>query len=641
MSAGIAFFDDLQGAPLYQNRVMDVILARHRRLMKDRSSLASILSCDAPGAIPLEAALLFSPESKGGDTYRADVNFQGEDGTTYNYRLRLKRLGGEENSPAPTEEAVSVMLILTDVTELTRAKVEAEKASQAKSEFLSNMSHEMRTPMNAIIGMTGIARSSDSTDRRDYCLSKIDEASVHLLGVINDILDMSKIEANKFELSFAEFNFEKMLQKVVNVINFRVEERKQALSVHVDHNIPRDLIGDDQRLSQVIANLLSNAVKFTPEYGAVRLDARLIGEASGSCVIQIDVTDTGIGMSPEQQSHLFKSFEQADSGISRKFGGTGLGLAISKRIVEMMGGTIWVESELDKGAKFSFTITAKRAAGTRESLLNPGVNWSNLRVLIVDDAPDILEYFETVAQRIGLKCDTALSAEAAHAQIARNGHYDIYFIDWQMPDINGMELTRQIRTMSAEKPVVIMISATEWGVIEEEARAVGVDRFLPKPLFPSAIIDCINECLGSNGIEAAEEAQPDGEECFEGYHILLTDDVDINREIVLTVLEPTLLQIDCAENGRIAVEKFTEAPEKYDLILMDVQMPEMGGYEATRCIRALDLPRAKDIPIIAMTANVFREDVEKCLAAGMNEHLGKPLDFDEVFAALRRYLPQK
>ncbi|MDR2078088.1 MAG: response regulator [Treponema sp.] len=524
---------------------------------------------------------------------------------------------------------------------------QAERASKAKSDFLANMSHEIRTPMNAIIGMTSIAQSSSDPEKKEYCLNKISEASTHLLGVINDILDMSKIEANKFELSPDNFDFEKMLQKVVNVINFRIEEKNQTLTVHFDKNIPRSFHGDDQRLAQVITNLLSNAVKFTPESGTIKLDTRLEKKEGIIYTIRISVTDSGIGISAEQQTRLFSSFEQAETGTSRKFGGTGLGLAISKRIVEMMGGTIWIESELGKGAAFIFTVQLELGPDQEEGLLNPGINWKNLRILAVDDSEDIRMYFDELAERLGFNCDTAGGGEDAIALIKKNGPYDIYFVDWKMPGMNGIELSRWIKESSTgannkndaviSKSVVIMISATEWNVVEEEAKEAGVDKFLQKPLFPSALADIINQCLGRNTIVASSESKKMVDD-FSGRHILLAEDVEINQEIVIALLEPTSIMIDCAGNGAEAVRLFSEDPEKYDIIFLDVQMPEMDGYEATEKIRTSGLPNAQNIPIVAMTANVFKEDIEKCLAVGMNDHVGKPLDFEEVFAKLRLYL---
>ncbi|MDR2742433.1 MAG: response regulator [Treponema sp.] len=523
----------------------------------------------------------------------------------------------------------------------------ANEANRAKSDFLANMSHEIRTPMNAIIGMTSIAKASSEIERKDYCLSKIEDASNHLLGVINDILDMSKIEANKFELSPTEFGFEKMLQRVVNVINFRIDEKHQHFSVYIDKRIPRTLIGDDQRLAQVITNLLSNAVKFTPEYGSIKLNAVLEKEENNICIIQIEVIDTGIGISHEQQGHLFKSFQQAESSTSRKFGGTGLGLAISKRIIEMMDGRVWIDSEINKGSTFGFTIQAGRGREEKRSMFGPGINWSNVRILMADDDPVVREYFLEILQNFGIFCDAASNGKEAIDLIEGKGPYNIYFVDWKMPGINGIELTRKIKERETDNSIVIMISATEWNVIENDAKSAGVNKFLPKPLFPSAIADVINGCLGVENITATEKEQDRRIDNFENYRIILAEDVEINREIVLTVLEPTKLVIDCVENGAVALQLYQEAPEKYDMIFMDVQMPEMDGYEATRQIRKFEQERdsgqssksQKKIPIIAMTANVFREDVEKCLDAGMDDHLGKPLDFDEVLVKLRKYLP--
>jgi len=540
-------------------------------------------------------------------------------------------------------ETILIATIIRDITvflehekKLEEALVAAEAASIAKSDFLSRMSHEMRTPLNAIIGMTSIGRASQTTDKKDYSFNKIDGASKHLLGVINDVLDMAKIEANKLELSNADFNFEHMLRKVADIINFRVDERKQRFYINVDKNIPQTLTGDDQRLAQVITNLLSNAVKFTPEGGSISLDARLICEEAGYCRLQVSVTDSGIGITGEQKARLFRSFEQAESGTSRKYGGTGLGLAISKRIIELMGGEIKVESEPGRGSKFIFEIVIGRGVDGQGALLADGVDWGNIRIFAVDDEPEVRDFFTEMSAELGVYCEAAGSGEEAAELLDFEEEYDIYFIDWRLPGMNGIDLARRIRAKAHRKSIVILFSSTDWSVIENDARGAGVDKFLPKPLFRSAFVDVINECLGLDRIlEQTDKCV--GCDDFSGRTILLAEDVEINCEIVLALLEPTNLTIDCAENGRIALEMFEAAPDKYDMVFMDLQMPEMNGLDATRAIRALDIPRAKTIPIIAMTANVFREDVEKCFAAGMNGHLGKPLALDEVLDKLRVY----
>jgi len=527
---------------------------------------------------------------------------------------------------------------LRDIKKLTGDLEDALKratlASEAKGVFLSNMSHEMRTPLNTIMGMASIGKNAPAMERKDYALGKIEEASSHLLGVINDVLDMSKIEAGKLDLVLSDFSFEKVLKKAINAISFRMEEKKQEFYVTVDGNIPHLLVSDDQRLTQVIINLLSNAVKYTPESGSIRLNAYLSEEIDGICTIVIEVIDTGIGINDELRTRIFDAFEQADGGTSRKFGGTGLGLAISKRIVEMMGGEITVTSTVGKGSKFDFHFKAERSKSESSAMLDPSVNWENVKILVVDDTKEILSYFIDILKRYGVSCDIAEDGREAIKQIEKAGGYDIYFVDWKMPNMDGIELTKKIREYDhGKKSVVIMISSTDWNVIHEKAEKAGVDKFLMKPLFASDIMDCMNVCLGVGGTITPRQQKNVKAGELKGCRILLAEDIEINREILLASMEETGAQIDCAVNGEEALRVIKENPNKYEMVFMDVQMPEMDGLEATRNIRKL----GNEIPIIAMTANVFKEDVDQCLAAGMNDHIGKPLDISIVLEKVRKF----
>ncbi|MDR0584189.1 MAG: response regulator [Treponema sp.] len=533
--------------------------------------------------------------------------------------------------------AITSLLIRAEAEKaLVQAKEEAELSNLAKSGFLSRMSHEMRTPLNAVIGMTTIAQNSHNQEKMEYCLGKISEASLHLLGVINDILDMSKIEAGKFELSNTEFDFERMMKRVTDMIGFKVNEKQQNFIVRFDPGMPSRIIADEQRLAQVLTNLLSNAVKFTPEGGSIILSVRMTGGTGNLRTFRFDVTDSGIGVTEEQKARLFAPFEQADGSISRKFGGTGLGLSISKNIVELMDGRIWIESEPGKGSNFAFEITTELGKDGGKRADSP--DWNGLRIMAVDDSWEVLEYFKEYARQAGIHCETAESGAEALSVIEETGapRFDLVFVDWRMPEMNGIELSERIKSRFGGKVVVVMISASEWEIIETEAKKAGVDGFIPKPLFPSALTDTINRWLTDTGASAGA-AEQSLEGLFAGHTVLLAEDVEINREIITTLLEETGIAIDCVEDGNMAVKFFSENPSKYALILMDIHMPEMNGYEAATAIRALG-GKGAQIPIIAMTANVFKEDVERCLAAGMNDHLGKPIEFDALIRRLRRYL---
>ncbi|MCL1859304.1 MAG: response regulator [Oscillospiraceae bacterium] len=528
---------------------------------------------------------------------------------------------------------------------VTELKIQADSASSAKGLFLSQMSHEIRTPLNAIIGMINIGANTNDIEKKNYCFERAGNASRQLLDIINDVLDMSKIEADKFELSYGELNFEKMLRNITNVANVRVEEKRQNFIVNLSEDIPEYIKGDELHLSQVITNLLTNAVKFTPEKGTIVLSVKKTEESGNDIILRFEVADTGIGISHEQQTRLFAPFNQADAGISIKFGGTGLGLAISKRIVELMGGEIWIESELGKGATFIFTIRAVKLAGSPNTKPNLSANIKpeDLHILAIDDSAETRGYFINVMKTLKLSCDVAGNGEQAIEMLrnTKDKPYNIFFINWQMPDMDGIELTGKIKDINGENSIIIMISEVDWNTIEKDALSAGVRHFVSKPLFSSTLINAINICIGEQINEPSNSIRHGISKQFYDFHpytLLIAEDVEINREIIGAVLEETNVSIDYAENGKIAVDMFRDKPEKYSLVLMDVNMPEMDGYEATKAIRDIDIKHAKDIPIIAMTANVFKEDIEKCLESGMNDHIGKPVDADVLFELLQSYL---
>ena len=523
--------------------------------------------------------------------------------------------------------------------ERNEALEEALKASQAKGDFLSNMSHEMRTPMNAIIGMTTIGKKARDILKKDEAFFRIENASSHLLGVINDILDMSKIEANKLELSPVSFSLERMIQKVVSVIGFRFDENKQKFVVSLDENVPWTLVGDDQRIAQVITNLLSNATKFTPEGGKVTLDVKCLDDGLGNCVIEIEVTDTGIGIGESEKRNLFNSFEQAESGISRKYGGTGLGLAISKRLIEMMGGTIWVDSELDKGSTFGFSITLPK--GEQEKApFEAAVSKRKISMLVVSGQPEDVVFFDRLSRRYGFAITMVATQKEAEALLRHSAGYDCYLLDCQSTMMEGSKLVKSITMLDPGAEIVALICGIEGAKHESQALRAGIERHLQRPLFASTILELIGELLGIEKMDSEFRAAStdDSYDDFSGKRVLLVEDIEVNREIVSLLLEPTNIEIEMAENGLIALEMFEADPKRYDMILMDMQMPQMDGLEATRRIRAHNNSWAHEIPIVAMTANVFREDIERCLEAGMNAHVGKPVNLAELLALMRSYL---
>ena len=520
---------------------------------------------------------------------------------------------------------------------LSDALTTAEQASMAKTAFLSNMSHEIRTPMNAIIGLDTVALNDPETPpkTREY-LKKIGSSAEHLLGLINDILDMSRIESGRMALKNEEFSFSGLIEAINTIFNSQCQDKGLEYHCHIKGEVDDYYIGDNMKLRQVLINILGNAVKFTPAGGKVELDIQRTTRYEGLSVLRFKISDTGIGMSEEFLPHIFDTFAQEDSSATNKYGSSGLGMAITKSLVEMMNGTIQVASTKGEGSVFTVTVTLTDSARQNDAKAAGKIHPEEMSVLIVDDDPIACEHAKLVLEKAGIASETADSGEKAVEMVrlrhARRDPYNLILMDWQMPGMDGVEATRQIREIVGTASAIIILTAYTWDDILEEAVTAGVDSFLPKPLFAAAVIEEFKSALEKRSAAANEEVVKAE---LEGRRILLAEDMQVNAEIMMMVLEMRGMSTDLAENGRIAVEKFTSHPEGYyDAVLMDMRMPEMDGLEATRQIRKSGHADAKTIPIIALTANAFDEDVQRSLQAGLNAHLSKPVQPEALFETL-------
>ena len=530
------------------------------------------------------------------------------------------------------------------IQELEKARKAADHANRAKSEFLSNMSHDIRTPMNAIVGMTAIATTNiGNQDQVQNCLRKITLSSKHLLGLINDVLDMSKIESGRMTLNMDQISLREVMDSIVNIVQPQVRSKRQQFNISIHDISTENVCCDGLRLNQVLINLLGNAVKFTPDGGSIEVALYEEDSPKGEDYIRTHITvrDNGIGMSEEYQSKIFDSFSREDSTRVQKTEGTGLGMTITKYIIDAMGGDIQVRSRLGEGTEFHVTLDLLRATIQEVDMVLP--EWS---MLVVDDDQQLCESAVASLKAIGLNPDWTQDAESALKMVEehhrRRDDYHIILLEWKLPGMDGIAAAREIRRRWGDDIPILLISAYDWSEIENQAREAGVTGFISKPLFKSTLFYGLKPFMGV--VDAKDEGDiMIGRSDLEGRRILLAEDNDLNWEIASELLSEELgLELEWAENGQLCVEKFQASePGYFNAILMDIRMPVMTGYEATRSIRAMDREDAKAIPIIAMTADAFSEDIHKCLECGMNAHVAKPIDVREVARLLVKFIGSK
>ncbi len=542
--------------------------------------------------------------------------------------------------------AVMVIFVLyyrmsqQQLRELNRAEQAAVQANRAKSEFLSNMSHDIRTPMNGIVGMTAIAMADiEDTARVRDCLAKITLSSRHLLGLINDVLDMSKIESGKLSLNLNQVSLHETMDSIVNIIKPQIESRKQHFDIFIQDIKAEEVYCDSVRLNQVLINLLSNAVKFTPEEGTINVylgqEDSPLGDHYVRCHFR--VRDSGIGMTPEFQKTIFDTFTREKTAQVDRTEGTGLGMAITKCIVDAMGGTIELWSEPGSGSEFHVILDFEKAVSKIEDMVLPP--W---RMLVVDNNMDLCLSAVSSLKEIGIDAEWATDGRTAVDLVEKRHQevrdYEIVLLDWRMPGMDGLQTAKEIRKILGDETPILIISAYDWSDIEKEAAEAGIHGFISKPLFKSNLFVGLRRYMLNEAADEEQDLKKEETESFAGKRILLAEDNDLNWEIAEEILSEAGFELERAENGRICVEKFTESEEKYyDVILMDIRMPVMSGYDAAVEIRKLGRSDA-GLPIIAMTADAFSEDIERCRQCGMNEHVSKPIDVDRLIQLLRKYL---
>lgn len=545
---------------------------------------------------------------------------------------------------------ISVLVILTliflryfsitrsQLNELEKARELAIEASRAKSEFLANMSHDIRTPMNAIVGMTAIATTHiDDREQVRNCLRKITLSSKHLLGLINDVLDMSKIESGKMMLTTEQISLKEIVEGIVNIMQPQVKAKKQTFDIHVDNILTENVWCDGVRLNQVLLNLLSNATKYTPEEGSIQLSLSEEKSPKGENYVRIhiNVKDNGIGMSPDFLRKIFESYTRADGDRIHKTEGAGLGMAITKYIVDAMEGTIDIQSEINKGTEFHIIFDFEKADAIEENMVLPPWN-----VLIVDDDRLVCKTAMDALKSIGINAEWTLSGENAIELVIQHhkkrDDYKIILLDWKLPGMNGIQVAKEIRRNLGDEVPILLISAYDWSEFETEAREAGISGFISKPLFKSTLFYALRQYMD---VETPYDRTLNQDIDLSGRRILIAEDNELNYEVASELLSDLGVELDWAEDGRICLDKFQNSSKGYyDAVLMDIRMPHMTGYEATKAIRALDHPDALSVPIIAMSADAFSDDIQHCLECGMNAHIAKPIDIIELTRLLKRYL---
>lgn len=526
----------------------------------------------------------------------------------------------------------------SQVYELEKARQIALEASTAKSKFLANMSHDIRTPMNAIVGMTAIATAHiDDQKQVQNCLRKITLSSKHLLGLINDVLDMSKIESGKLTLTTDQISLKEVVEGIVNIMQPQIKAKRQTFNIHVENILTENVWCDGVRLNQVLLNLLSNSTKYTPEGGSIQLSLSEEKSPKGENYIRIHikVKDNGIGMSPDFLKRIYEPYSRADGVRVSKTQGTGLGMAITKYIVEAMEGSLNITSELDKGTEVSLTFDFENAVALEMDMVLPSWN-----MLVVDDDELLCRTAIDTLKTIGINADWVLSGEKAIELVIQHHQkrddYQIILLDWKLPGMNGIQVAKEIRRNLGDEVPILLISAYDWSEFEAEAREAGISGFISKPLFKSTLYHALRQYMGA---ETENDQTLNHNIDLSGRRILLAEDNELNWEVAKELLSDLGVELDWAEDGQICLDKFQRSPEGYyDAILMDIRMPHMTGYEATKAIRGLNHPNALSVPIIAMSADAFSDDIQHCLECGMNAHIAKPIDDIELTRILKRFL---